>query len=229
MGCARKLVFSWGGNPGVGLAAPAARRRRARLAGAARARGALARGHGGGVRGGRVEPAVRRPARLRRHGARGADRGGDDRVPVHRRGAHGRAGAAARRRHRPRAAGGRGGNVQLWGIIGVQKEVVLASARSIVTVEEVVDELEPGPGAIVLPSWVIDAVASRPGRSAPVLRARLLRARQRLLRRVGRDQPRARHVPRVDGASTCSAPRTSSSTGRLIGSHDRVTPTPPTR
>src|SRR5579862_4850039 len=40
----------------------------------------------------------------------------------------------------------RHGNVQLWGITGVQKEVVLASARSIVTVEEVVDELELRPG-----------------------------------------------------------------------------------
>ncbi len=40
----------------------------------------------------------------------------------------------------------RAGNVQLWGIIGVQKEAVLASARSIVTVEEIVDELEPGAG-----------------------------------------------------------------------------------
>ena len=42
-GCARKLVFSWGGNPGRRLAAPVPRRGRARLAGAARARGALAR------------------------------------------------------------------------------------------------------------------------------------------------------------------------------------------
>src|SRR6202047_3662539 len=31
----------------------------------------------------------------------------------------------------------RSGNVQLWGIIGVQKEAVLASARSVVTVEEI--------------------------------------------------------------------------------------------
>ena len=52
----------------------------------------------------------------------------------------------------------RRGNVQLWGIVGIQKEVVLASARSIVTVEEIVDKLEPRPGGIVIPSWVIDAV-----------------------------------------------------------------------
>src|SRR6478736_3930471 len=52
----------------------------------------------------------------------------------------------------------RRGNVQLWGITGVQKEAVLAARQAIVTVEEVVDELEPRPGGIVLPSWVVDAV-----------------------------------------------------------------------
>jgi glutaconate CoA-transferase, subunit A len=61
----------------------------------------------------------------------------------------------------------RRGNVQLWGILGVQKEVVLASARSLVTVEEVVDELEPRPGSIVIPGWVIDAVAPVPGGARP--------------------------------------------------------------
>jgi len=61
----------------------------------------------------------------------------------------------------------RKGNVQLWGITGVQKETVLASARSIVTVEEIVDELEPRAGAVVLPTWVIDAVAEAPGGARP--------------------------------------------------------------
>ncbi len=61
----------------------------------------------------------------------------------------------------------RHGNVQLWGITGVQKETVLASSRSIVTVEEIVDELEPRPGAMVLPAWVIDAVAEVPGGARP--------------------------------------------------------------
>ncbi len=61
----------------------------------------------------------------------------------------------------------REGNVQLWGITGVQKETVLASARSIVTVEEIVDELEPRPGAIVLPAWVVDAVVEVPGGARP--------------------------------------------------------------
>src|SRR6476619_3428889 len=61
----------------------------------------------------------------------------------------------------------RKGNVQLWGISGVQKEAVLASARSLVTVEEVVDELEPVPGAVILPTWVVSAVAVAPGGAHP--------------------------------------------------------------
>ncbi len=61
----------------------------------------------------------------------------------------------------------RAGNVQLWGLLGVQKEAVLAADRVLVTVEEVVDELEPRPGAIVLPTWVVDAVAVVPGGAHP--------------------------------------------------------------
>jgi glutaconate CoA-transferase subunit A len=61
----------------------------------------------------------------------------------------------------------RRGNVQLWGIPGVQKEALLAAERSIVTVERVVDELEPRPGAIVIPGWAITAVAEVPGGSQP--------------------------------------------------------------
>ncbi|CAA9446990.1 MAG: 3-oxoadipate CoA-transferase subunit A [uncultured Pseudonocardia sp.] len=61
----------------------------------------------------------------------------------------------------------RAGNVQLWGILGVQKEAVLAASRALVTVEEVVDVLEPVPGAVVLPSWVVEAVAVAPGGAAP--------------------------------------------------------------
>jgi glutaconate CoA-transferase subunit A len=61
----------------------------------------------------------------------------------------------------------RDGNVQLWGIPGVQKEAVLAAARSLVTVERIVDALEPRPGGIILPGWVIDAVAEAPGGSLP--------------------------------------------------------------
>jgi glutaconate CoA-transferase, subunit A len=61
----------------------------------------------------------------------------------------------------------RRGNVQLWGIPGVQKEAVLAAKRSLVTVERVVEQLQPRPGAIALPGWVIDAVAPAPGGSRP--------------------------------------------------------------
>jgi glutaconate CoA-transferase subunit A len=61
----------------------------------------------------------------------------------------------------------REGNVQLWGIPGVQKEAVLAAKRSLVSVERIVDELTPRPAASVLPTWVIDAVAEAPGGSRP--------------------------------------------------------------
>jgi glutaconate CoA-transferase, subunit A len=61
----------------------------------------------------------------------------------------------------------RHGNVQYWGITGVQKEAVLASARSVVTVEEVVDTLPPRPGAVVLPSWSVGYVAKVPGGAHP--------------------------------------------------------------
>jgi glutaconate CoA-transferase subunit A len=61
----------------------------------------------------------------------------------------------------------REGNVQLWGIVGVQKEIVLASKRSLVTVEEVVDELEPRPGAVVIPSWAVSAVSEAPNGAHP--------------------------------------------------------------
>ncbi|WP_327096645.1 CoA transferase subunit A [Nocardia vinacea] len=61
----------------------------------------------------------------------------------------------------------RAGNVQLWGLLGVQKEAVLAARRSLVTVEEIVDELTPVPGAIVLPAWAVTAVAEVPGGAHP--------------------------------------------------------------
>ncbi len=61
----------------------------------------------------------------------------------------------------------RQGNVALWGIVGIQKEAVLAASRSLVTVEEVVEHLEPRPGAVVLPNWVVTAVAEVPGGAHP--------------------------------------------------------------
>src|SRR5213082_3359488 len=50
----------------------------------------------------------------------------------------------------------RRGNVQLWGIPGVQKEAVLGAKRSLVTVERIVERLEPRPGGVVIPGWAID-------------------------------------------------------------------------
>jgi glutaconate CoA-transferase subunit A len=61
----------------------------------------------------------------------------------------------------------RAGNVQFWGITGVHKEVILASDRSLVTVEEVVDELAPAPGAVIMPAWTVTRVAEVPGGSSP--------------------------------------------------------------
>jgi glutaconate CoA-transferase, subunit A len=61
----------------------------------------------------------------------------------------------------------RRGNVQLWGIVGIQKEALLAADRSLVTVEEIVDELDPRPGAIVIPTWAITAVAAAPRGAYP--------------------------------------------------------------
>ena len=167
MGCARKLVFSWGGNPGVGSlhrlrdavehewprpleleehshAGMAA----AYAAGAANLPFGVLRGYDGGDL----------PARTR-VGRVTCPFTGEElaAVPAHR--------PDVGIVHAQRAD--RAGNVQLWGILGVQKETVLGSTRSIVTVEEVVDELEPIPGATVLPRWTIDAVSVAPGGAHP--------------------------------------------------------------
>ncbi|MBI4262982.1 MAG: CoA transferase subunit A [Acidobacteria bacterium] len=64
----------------------------------------------------------------------------------------------------------RRGNVLLWGVTGVQKEAILAAARAVVTVEEIVDTLEPprhAPNPVVLPAWVIDAVCEVKGGAFP--------------------------------------------------------------
>jgi glutaconate CoA-transferase, subunit A len=167
MGCARKLVFSWGGNPGVGSL------HRVRDA---------------------VENGWPEPLELEEHshaGMAAAYAAGAANLPFGVLRGYAGTDLAERTRvatiacpftgeeltavpaHRPdvgivhaQQADDRG-NVQLWGIAGVQKEVVLASARTIVTVEELVPELEPRPGAVVLPSWVIDAVALAPGGAHP--------------------------------------------------------------
>ena len=56
----------------------------------------------------------------------------------------------------------------MWGITGVQKEAALAATTTIVTVEEVVEELAPpGPNHVVLPSWTLSAIAVVPGGAHP--------------------------------------------------------------
>src|SRR5207245_4606404 len=56
------------------------------------------------------------------------------------------------------------GNVLLEGIVGVQKEAVLAAARAVVTVEEVVDDLRvASPNSVVLPHWTVGAIVKPPG------------------------------------------------------------------
>jgi glutaconate CoA-transferase subunit A len=62
----------------------------------------------------------------------------------------------------------RAGNVLLEGIVGVQKEAVLAAKRSVVTVEEIVDDLGPvSKNAIILPSWTVTTIAHVPGGAHP--------------------------------------------------------------
>ncbi|GAA1757149.1 CoA transferase subunit A [Luedemannella helvata] len=168
MGCARRLVFSWGGNPGVGSL------HRLRDA---------------------VENGWPRPLELEEHSHAGmANRyvAGASGLPFAvLRGYVGTdlPGQTANIRpiecpftgevltavpalrpdvsviHAQRAD--RQGNVQLWGITGVQKEAVLAAKRSLVTVEEVVDELTPVPGAVVLPTWALTRVAVAPNGAHP--------------------------------------------------------------
>jgi glutaconate CoA-transferase subunit A len=167
MGCARRLVFSWGGNPGVGSLrrfrdavehdwpAPLeleehshAGMAAAYAAGASNLPFAVLRGYAGTDLAERANvKTVTCPFTGEELAAVPAIR--PDVGVVH-----------AQRADRK-------GNVQLWGIVGVQREVVLASRRSLVTVEEVVDELEPVPGAAVIPGWAVTAVAEAPRGAHP--------------------------------------------------------------
>jgi len=62
----------------------------------------------------------------------------------------------------------RAGNVLLEGIVGVQKEAVLAAKRSIVTVEEIVEDFgSRSPNAVILPAWTVGAIAQVPGGAYP--------------------------------------------------------------
>ncbi len=80
----------------------------------------------------------------------------------------------------------RAGNVFLEGIVGVQKQAVLAAKRALVTVEEVVDGFRAALAQCDDPA-VVDrhGDCTRARRRAPVLRAGLLHARQCLLQGVG--------------------------------------------
>ncbi len=61
----------------------------------------------------------------------------------------------------------REGNVLLRGIVGAQKEAALAAETLVVTVEEIVDDLQAPMNAIVLPSWIVSAIACVPGGAHP--------------------------------------------------------------
>jgi glutaconate CoA-transferase subunit A len=167
MGCARKLVFSWGGNPGVG----SLHRLRDAVEHAWPVPLELEEHSHAGMAAAYAAGAANLPFGVLR-GYFGTD------LPAHTRVAPitcpftGET-LAAVPAHRPDVGiihaqqADRLGNVQLWGITGVQKEAVLASRRSLVTVEEIVDELEPRPGAVVLPTWAVSAVACVPGGARP--------------------------------------------------------------
>lgn len=169
MGCVRKLIFSWGGNPGVGSlqrlrdavekgwpqpleleehshAAMAG----AYAAGAAGLPCAILRGYLGSDLVG-VNPNIRFitcPFTGEQLAAVPALR--PDVAIIH-----------AQRADRQ-------GNVLIEGITGVQKEVVLATKRALVTVEEVVGDLHaPSPNSTILPYWTVNAVAVAPGGARP--------------------------------------------------------------
>src|SRR5919197_844955 len=137
IGCARKLVFSWGGNPGVGSLF---RVRDAVENGWPRALELEEHSHAG-MAAAYAAGAANLPF--------GVLRGYEDNDLAARTNVRyitcpftGER-LAAVPAHRPDVGivhaqqADRHGNVQLWGITGVQKEVVLAARRSLVTVEEI--------------------------------------------------------------------------------------------
>ena len=167
MGCAQKLVFSWGGNPGVGSLhrlrdavehdwpAPLELEEHSHAgmaagyaAGASNFPFGLVRGYEGTGLAERTNVRwVVCPFTEERLAAVPAIR--PDVGVIHAQQADAR------------------GNVQLWGISGVQKEVVLGAKRSIVTVEEIVEELDQKPGSTQLPAWTVTAVCECPGGAHP--------------------------------------------------------------
>ena len=61
----------------------------------------------------------------------------------------------------------RKGNVLITGIVGIQKEAVLAAKASIITVEEVVEDLRAPMNACFIPHWVVSAVCVVPRGAHP--------------------------------------------------------------
>ena len=62
----------------------------------------------------------------------------------------------------------RAGDVLIEGIVGVQKQAVLGARKSVVTVEEIVEDFgEVSPNACVLPNWTVTAIAHVPGGAHP--------------------------------------------------------------
>lgn len=169
MGCARKLIFSWGGNPGVGSLH--------------RLRDAVENGwpnpleieeHShAGVAAAYAAGAAGLPLAVLR-GYVGTDlprvnsniRFIDDPFTGERLAAIPSLRPEVSVIHAQRAD--RAGNVLLEGIVGVQKEAVLAAKRAVVTVEEIVPDLRPpSPNSVVLPHWTIDAIVEAPGGAKP--------------------------------------------------------------
>jgi glutaconate CoA-transferase subunit A len=167
-GCARKLVFSWGGNPGVG----SLHRFRDAFENSWPVPLELEEHSHAGMANRYVAGASGLPfAVLRGYRGTGLETLTPNVAPVTCPFTGERLTAVAALRpdvtviHAQRAD--RAGNVQLWGITGVQKEAVLAAGRSVATVEEIVDELGPRPGAVVLPAWTVSYVALAPGGAHP--------------------------------------------------------------
>lgn len=61
------------------------------------------------------------------------------------------------------------GNAHLWGIIGEQKEVAFAAKRLILTTEEIVDEsvIRSDPNRTMIPGFIVSAVCHVPGAAHP--------------------------------------------------------------
>ena len=90
-------------------------------------------------------------------------------LPVHRRAAGRRAGDPAGRRRDPRAEGRpRRQRAASRASSACRRRAVLAAKRSLVTVEEIVDDFgERSPNAVILPSWTVGAIACVPGGAHP--------------------------------------------------------------